>query len=106
VSHTLKGILHQKIQILSSFTHPSVVLSSAEHKARYFEERMDPNSCLAPLTSIIQKIKILETFTFIHLADDFIQSDLQLLNMSEVARLTPKACVLYTAPPPSIETFT
>jgi len=27
------------------------------------------------------------TFTFIHLADAFIQSDLQLLYMSEVARL-------------------
>jgi len=26
-------------------------LSSAEHKGRYFEERLQPNSCLAPLTS-------------------------------------------------------
>jgi len=43
-------------------------------------------------------------FTFIHLADTFIQSDLQLLYMSEVARLwrslTPMACVLSTAPSP------
>jgi len=29
-------------------------------------------------------------FTFIHLADAFIQSDLQLLDMSEVARLWSK----------------
>jgi len=38
----LKGILHPKIKILSSFTHPQVVadlyeyLSSVEHKGRYF----------------------------------------------------------------------
>jgi len=47
---TLKGILHPKIKILSSFTHPQVVanlyefLYSAEHKGRYFEERLEPNS--------------------------------------------------------------
>jgi len=40
----LKGIVHPKIKILSSFTHPHVVptlyefLSSAEHKRRYFED--------------------------------------------------------------------
>jgi len=40
---TLKGILHPKMKILSSFTHPQVVpnlyefLSFAEHKGRYFE---------------------------------------------------------------------
>jgi len=37
-------ILHQKMKILLSFTHPHVVanlyefLSSTEHKGRYFEE--------------------------------------------------------------------
>jgi len=42
-----------------SFIHPQVVanlyefLSSAEHKGRYFEERLEPNSCGAPLTSIV-----------------------------------------------------
>jgi len=46
---------------LLSFTHPRVVaklyefLSSAENKGRYFEERLEPNSCLAPLTSIVEK---------------------------------------------------
>jgi len=39
-----KGILHPNMKILSSFTHPQVVanlyelLSSAEHKGRYFKE--------------------------------------------------------------------
>jgi len=36
---------------------------------------------------IIQPYLFIFTFTFIHLADAFIQSDLQLLYMSEVARL-------------------
>ncbi len=42
----LKGILHPKMLILSSFTHPQVVpnlyecLCSAEHKGRYFEESL------------------------------------------------------------------
>jgi len=42
-----KGILHPKMQILSPFTYPQVVatlydiLSSAEHKGRYFEERLE-----------------------------------------------------------------
>jgi len=46
---------------LSSFIHPQVVanlyefLSSAEHNVRYFEEGLKPNSCLAPLTSIVEK---------------------------------------------------
>jgi len=46
---SLKGILHPKMKILS-FTHPQVVanlhefLSSAEHKGRYFEERLKLNS--------------------------------------------------------------
>jgi len=49
----------------SSFTHLDVVanlyefLSSAEHKRRHFEERLEPNSSLAPLTSIVEKNKIL-----------------------------------------------
>jgi len=60
-SGNVKGILHSKIKILSSFTHTQVVanlyefLSSAGHKGRYFEERLEPNSCLAPLTSIVEK---------------------------------------------------
>jgi len=57
----LKGILHPKMKILPSFTHPQVVAilyefrSSAEHKGRYFEERLEPNSCLAPLRSMVPK---------------------------------------------------
>jgi len=49
------------MKILSSFTLPRVVanlyefLSSAEHKGQYFEEGLEPNSCLAPLTSIVEK---------------------------------------------------
>ncbi len=43
---SLKGIVHPKMKILSSFTHPQVVpnlfefLCSAEHKGRYFEESL------------------------------------------------------------------
>ncbi len=46
VYSVLKGIVHPKMKILSSFTHPQVVpnlfefLCSAEHKGRYFEERL------------------------------------------------------------------
>ncbi len=42
----LKGIVHPKMKILSSFTHPQVVpnlyeyLCSAEYKGRYFEESL------------------------------------------------------------------
>jgi len=59
----IKGIVHPKMKILSSFTYPQVVanlyefLYSAEHKWRYFEEWLEPNSCLAPLTSIVEKKK-------------------------------------------------
>jgi len=41
---TLKGVVHPKMKILSSFTHPKVVpnlcvfICSAEHKGRYLEE--------------------------------------------------------------------
>jgi len=41
---TLEGIVHPKMKILSSFTHPQVVpnlyvfICSAEHKERYLEE--------------------------------------------------------------------
>jgi len=51
------------MKILSLFIHPQVVaklyefLSSAEHKGRYFEEQLQPNSCLVPLTSIVEKKK-------------------------------------------------
>jgi len=40
----LKGIVHPKLKILSSFTHPEVVpnlfvfICSAEHKGRYLKE--------------------------------------------------------------------
>ncbi len=42
----LKWIVHPKMKILSSFTHPQVVpnlyefLCSAKHKRRYFEESL------------------------------------------------------------------
>jgi len=48
----VKGILHPKTEILSSFTNPHVVanlyefLTSDEHKARYFEERLKPSICV------------------------------------------------------------
>jgi len=51
------------MKTLSSFTYPQVVanlyefLSSAEHKGRYFKEGLKPNSCLALLTSIVEKKK-------------------------------------------------
>jgi len=53
------------MKILSSFTHPQVVanlhefLSSAEQKGRYFEERLE-QSCLAPLTSMVEKKNTME----------------------------------------------
>jgi len=56
----IKGILQPKLKILSSFTHPQVVMSFfllLNTKRRYFEERLEANSCLAPLTSIVEKIK-------------------------------------------------
>ncbi len=54
---SLKGIVHPKMKILSSFTHPQVVpnlnecLCSAEHKGRYSEECGKQSSSGAPLTS-------------------------------------------------------
>ncbi len=56
-SEGVKGIVHPKIKILSSFTHPEVVpnlyeyLCSAEHKGRYSEECGKQSSSGAPLTS-------------------------------------------------------
>ncbi len=55
----LKGTVHPKMKILSSFTHPQVVpnlyecLCSAEHKGRYSEECGKQSSSGAPLTSIV-----------------------------------------------------
>ncbi len=55
----LKGIVHPKIKILSSFTHPQVdpnlyeCVCCAEHKGRYSEECEKQNSSGAPLTSIV-----------------------------------------------------
>ncbi len=53
-----KEIVHPKMTILSSFTHPVVptlyeCLCSAEHKGRYYEECGKQSSSGAPLTSII-----------------------------------------------------
>ncbi len=60
ISITLKrGIVHPKMKILSSFTHPQVVpnlyecLCSAEHKGRHSEECRKQSSSGAPLTSIV-----------------------------------------------------
>ncbi len=53
-----KGIVHPKMKILSSFTHPQVVpnlyecLCSAEHKGRYSDECGKQSSSGALLTSI------------------------------------------------------
>ncbi len=55
----LKGIVHPKMKILSSFTNPQVIpnlyecLCSAEHKGRYFEECGKQSTSGAPLTSIV-----------------------------------------------------
>ncbi len=54
----LKGIVHPKKKILSSFTHPQVVpnryecLCSAEHR-KHSEEYGKQSSSVAPLTSIV-----------------------------------------------------
>ncbi len=61
VQNVLKGIVHLKNKILSSFTHPQAApnlyefLCSAEHKGRYFEESLLPGCLGAPLTSIVEK---------------------------------------------------
>jgi len=63
-----KGIVHPKMKILSSFTHPQVVqnlyefLYSAEHKRRYFEEHWEPNSSWPSLTSTVKKTTTMEQF--------------------------------------------
>ncbi len=55
----LKGIVHPKMKILSSFTHSQVVpnlyecLCSAEHRGRYSEECRKQSSSGAPLISIV-----------------------------------------------------
>ncbi len=55
----IKGIVHPKMKILSSFTHPQVVpnlyecVCSAEHKGGYSEEWGKQSSSGAPLTSIV-----------------------------------------------------
>ncbi len=55
----IKGIVHPKMKIVSSFTHPQVVpnlyecLCSAEHIGRYSEECGKQSSSGAPLTSIV-----------------------------------------------------
>jgi len=55
----LKGIVHTKMKIPSSFTHPQGVpnlyecLCSAEHKGRYSEEYGKQSNSGAPLTSIV-----------------------------------------------------
>ncbi len=55
----LKGIVHPKMKILSSFTHLQVFpnlyecLCSAEHKGRFSEECGKQSSSGAPLTSIV-----------------------------------------------------
>ncbi len=57
--NVLKGIVHPKMKILSSFTHPQVVpnlfecVCSAEHKGRYSEEWGKQSSSGAPLTYIV-----------------------------------------------------
>ncbi len=58
-NYVIKGIVHPKMKILSSFTHSQVVpnlyecLCSAEHKGRYSEECGKQSSSGAPLTSIV-----------------------------------------------------
>ncbi len=62
----LKGIVHPKMKILSSFTYPQVVpnlyeyLYSAEHKGRYSEECEKQSSSGAPFTSIVFFVPTME----------------------------------------------
>ncbi len=56
IVHQFKGIVHPKMKILSSFTHPVFpnlyeCLCSAEHKGRYSEECGKQSCSGAPLTS-------------------------------------------------------
>ncbi len=59
LENNIKGIVHPKMKILSSFTHPQLVpnlyecVCSAEHKGRYSEECGKLSSSGAPLTSIV-----------------------------------------------------
>ncbi len=58
-ARTLKGIVHPKMKIPSSSTHPQVVpnlyacLCSTEHKGRYYQEFEKQSSSREPLTSIV-----------------------------------------------------
>ncbi len=67
LNRCIKGIVHPKMKILSSFTHPQVVpglyecLCSAEHKGRYSEECKKKSTSGAPLTSIVFFTKV-QTF--------------------------------------------
>ncbi len=55
----IKGIVHPKMKIMSSFTQTQVVpnlyecVCSAKHKGRYSEECGEQSSSGAPLTSIV-----------------------------------------------------
>ncbi len=54
----VKGTVHPKMKILSSFTHPQVDPNlyecvCSEHKGRYSEEWGKQSSSGAPLTSIV-----------------------------------------------------
>ncbi len=59
MNKSIKGTVHPKMKILSSFTHPQVdpnlyeCVCSAEHKGRYSEECGKQSSSGAPLTSIV-----------------------------------------------------
>jgi len=64
----IKGIVHPKMKILSSFTHPQVVpnlyecLCSAENKGRYSEECGKKSSSGASLTSIVFLFPTMEVY--------------------------------------------
>ncbi len=59
LKYEVKGLVHPKMKMLSSFTHPQVVpnlyecLCSDEHKGRYSEECGKQSGSGAPLTSIV-----------------------------------------------------
>ncbi len=62
---TLKGIVHPKMKILSSFTHPQVIPNlyecvCSEHKGRHSEECGKQSSSGEPLTSIVYLFPTME----------------------------------------------
>jgi len=83
------------MKILSSFTHPQVVANlyeflSAEHKGRYFEERLEPKSCLAPLTLVEKKSMVPKFQSFFKISSFVFSRRKKLIQVCNNLRVSQK----------------